>query len=83
MKALLPKVCQCTQLSIRRMGSTDLILGFSGIYGGKTMRCLFNSKNQLSETQLLDFLCMYKISSAGPKENILKEGQARLGKHFF
>lgn len=30
MKALLPKICQCTQLSISRMGSTDLILDFSG-----------------------------------------------------
>lgn len=31
MKALLlPKIRQCTQLSISRMGSTDLILDFSG-----------------------------------------------------
>lgn len=32
------------------------------------MRCLFNSKDRLSETPLLDFLCMYKISSTGPRK---------------
>lgn len=49
LKVLLPKFCQRTQLSIGRMGTTDLILGFSAIYQGKTMRCLFNSKNKLPE----------------------------------